>query len=118
MADITSKGSSGLPHFRNSRAARELYEPVYQNLFTVQITLPPAVRDSDESENLLLENIIKVGGLQSHIYPTVSQSQYYKWAERRFLNARPGKTSMDITLDFEVNLNKQNSAYVLKTLRK
>jgi hypothetical protein len=118
MADFTSQGSFGLSHFRNSRASQELYEPVYLNLFTIQIELPPAVGSTPENTNLLLENVQKIAGLQSHKFPTSLITQNYKWAQRRFAGAKPDNTIMDLTVDFEVNLDRTPSAYVLKTLRK
>lgn len=118
--DTTSKGTFGLPHFRNSRAAMSKYEPLYLNLFTIQISPPPGLGMAvgDENTNLLLENITQIGGLESNSFPTSLASQNYKWAQRRFAGAKPDKTTMDIQLSFEVNLNDQNSAYVLKTLRR
>jgi hypothetical protein len=116
--NFTSQGTFGLSHFRNSRAAQELFEPVYLNLFTVQIELPSGVGSIPENTNLLLENVQKIGGLISHKFPTTLISQYYKWAVRRFAGAKPENTFMDLTLDFEVNIDKTQSAYVLKTLRK
>ena len=116
--NFTSQGSFGPSHFRNSRAAQELFEPVYPNLFTVQIELPQGVGSTPENTNLMLENVMKIGGLQSHTIPTTPVVQTYKWAQRRFVGAKPERTTMDVTLDFEVNLDKTPSAYVLKTLRK
>jgi hypothetical protein len=118
MADFKSQGSFGLSHFRNSRASQELYEPLYQNIFTIQIALPPAVGSTDENTNLLLENVTKISGLQAHTFPTTPVTQNYKFAQRRFAGARPEKTTMDISIDFEVNLDRTPSAYVIKTLRK
>ena len=118
MADFTSQGSFGLSHFRNSRAAQELFEPVYLNLFTVQLQLPDGVGSTPENTNLLLENVQKISGLVSHKFPTSLIPQYYKWAARRFAGAKPDTTTMDLTLDFEVNIDRTPSAYVLKTLRK
>jgi len=118
MPDFHSQGSFGLSHFRNSRASQELYEPLYQNIFTIQIALPPAVGSTEESTNLLLENVTKITGLQAHTFPTTPVVQNYKYAQRRFAGAKPEKTTMDIGIDFEVNLDRTPSAYVLKTLRK
>jgi len=119
MADnFKSQGSFGLSHFRTSRAAQKLYEPVYQNLFTVQIAMPTGIGSSEENTNLLLENVISIGGLESHSFPTTSATQQFKWATRRFAGSKPEKTTMDVTIDFEVNLNETPSAYVVKTLRK
>lgn len=116
--NMSSQGSFGLSHFRNSRAAQELYEPVYLNLFTIQIQLPEAIGSDVENTNLLLENVINIGGLKSHKFPSAPVGQNYKWAARRFAGAKPSETTMDLTIDFEVNLDRTPSAYVLKTLRK
>ena len=116
--NFKSQGSYGLSHFKNSRAAQELFEPVYQNLFTIQIALPIGVGSTEENTNLLLENVLRIGGLQSHTFPTSPVAQKYKWATRRFAGAKPDDTTMDLSIDFEVNLDKTPSAYVLKTLRK
>ncbi len=102
--DFTSQGSFGLSHFRTSRAAQENYEPVYLNLFTVQIQLPTGVGATPESTNLMLENVQNIGGLKSHKFPASPVAQYYKWAARRFAGAKPSETTMDLTLDFEVTL--------------
>lgn len=118
MAEFTSQGSFGLSHYRNSRAAQENFEPVYLNLFTVQIDLPAAIGSTPENTNLLLENVQTIGGLKSHKFPASPVAQQYKWATRRFAGAKPSETTMDLTLDFEVNIDKTQSAYVLKTLRK
>lgn len=119
MADnFTSQGLFGLSHFRNSRASQELYEPVYLNLFTVQIELPTAIGSTQENTNLVLESVQNVGGLKSHKFPSSPVAQYYKWAARRFAGAKPSETTMDLTLDFQVNLDRTPSAYTLKTLRK
>ncbi len=116
--NFKSQGTFGLPHFKNSRAAQELYEPAYLNLFTIQIALPVGVGSTEENTNLLLENVQEISGLQSHKFPTSPVAQYYKWAARRFAGAKPAETTMDLTLNFEVNLDRTPSAYVLKTLRK
>jgi len=116
--NFKSQGSFGLPHWKNSRAAQELYEPVYLNLFTIQVALPPGVGSSEENTNLLLENVQNITGLLSHSFPTTPVAQQYKWAARRFAGAKPDVTTMDIAVTFEVNLDRTPSAYVLKTLRK
>lgn len=121
MADIQSKGTFGLSHFRNSRAAMEMYEPLYKNIFTIQFVLPAGVGSDTENTNLVLENVTKISGLDSHRYPDASATQSYKYAQRRFIGAKPEKTTMDVAIDFEVNLQPKGgntSAYVVKTLRK
>jgi len=116
--NFKSQGLFGLSHFRSSRSAQELYEPVYQNLFTVQLNLPEGVGADEESTNLLLEGITNIGGLQSDSFPTTLAEQKFKWASRRFAGAKPDKTTMDVTFDFEVNVDRTPSAFTVKTLRK
>jgi hypothetical protein len=116
--NFKSQGTFALSHFRNSRASQELFEPVYQNLFTIQISLPSGVGSTEENTNLMLENIQKIDGLESHSFPTTPAEQKFKWASRRFAGAKPDKTTMDVSLDFEVNVNKTPSNYIVKTLRK
>ena len=116
--DFKSQGTFGLSHFRNSRAAQENYEPVYLNLFTVQLQLPAGIGATDEETNLMLENVQTIGGLKSHKFPSTPIPQQYKWATRRFAGAKPSETTMDLTLNFEVNVDRTPSNYILKTLRK
>lgn len=116
--NFKSPGSFGLPHWKNSRASQMLYEPVYLNLFTIQLVLPSGVGSDDENTNMLLENVQNISGLVSHSFPTSPVAQQYKWAARRFAGAKPDQTTMDVGINFEVNLNDNHSAYVLKTLRK
>lgn len=129
----SSPGLMGLPHFRSSRVSRLLYEPVYQNLFTVTIQLPYAVQQllevgggAEAETNLVLEGIKKIDGLDTQKLPdTVAQE--YKFASRRFSKSGPTETTLDLTLDFEINLRHQideqtgtassPSMYTLRVLR-
>ena len=104
---------AGLPHYRNSKAAMNKFEPVYQSQFEVLLTPPPAVGGWD----LVMENVTKIGGLEVNKQPATVE-QYYKFAKRSFAGGAIEDTSIDITLDFEVNLDDANSAYVYKALRK
>ena len=110
----------GLPHFRTSRVSMEMYEPVYLNLFTVDIQLPAALGYNTDERNLLLEGVKKVGGLDTNKVPgTVEQT--YKFATRSFAASGTEKTTIDITLDFEINVRGADTGspdmYTLKMLR-
>jgi len=104
---------AGLPHYRNDKAAMSLYEPVYMNLFTVTITPPSGLAGWDQ---LTINNILKVAGLEVEKVPGVVE-QNFKGAKRRYAAAMPDSTVVDITIDWEVNLNDSNSMYVYKALR-
>jgi hypothetical protein len=121
---LTSVGLMGLSHFRTSRVSREMYEPVYQNLFTVEIQLPAKLTGdggiSEEDKNLLLEGIKKVNGLDTNKVPGTTLQQY-KFADRSFANSGPENTYIDVTFDFEINVRGSADGapdmYTLKMLR-
>jgi len=104
---------AGLPHYRNSQAAMNKFEPVYMAQFEILLTPPAAVT----GWTLVMENVLKVGGIDINRVPAVVE-QKYKSATRSFAGGINDKTTIDITLDFEVNLDDSNSAYVYKALRK
>ena len=116
----TSPGLLGLPHFQNSRVSMALMEPVYKNFFTVQIKLPEAIGYGEDQTNLFLEEVTKVGGLNTHkVEQAVTQG--YKFAQRSFAQGKPNETTVDLTLDFEVNLDYSGgnpSNFLIKTIRK
>jgi hypothetical protein len=59
-----SPGLLGLGHFRNSRVATSLWEPIYQNLFSVQLVAPEGLQDrTQERINVILEGVQSVGTL-------------------------------------------------------
>lgn len=127
--EYTSRGLMGLPHFRSSRVSRMLYEPVYENLFTVNIELPDAIvsllgNNAESEKNLLLEGVRKVEGLDTQKVPS-TVDQKYKFASRRFAASGPTETTLDLNLDFEINVRHQvtngiassPSMYALRILR-
>ena len=111
---------AGLPHFTNSAAGIKLYEPVYLNQFEVIITPPAAVTLANtrfKGEGILTQQVKKISGLGVDIQPSGTAVQNYKFAERRYAGGAPTDTSVPFTVDFEVNLNEQNSMVIYKILR-
>jgi len=108
MAELTS----GLPHFTNAQASINNWEPLYLNQFEVIFTPPSIIGGT----NLLLEQVKTVKGLPE-ITPTGVVTQYYKFAERNYADAAPEKTSAEIEIEFEVNLDDTNSMYTYNSLR-
>lgn len=121
IQDVTSTGLSGLPHFRTSRVSMNMWEPVYLNLFTMTVQLPDALKN-DVDTDLFLEGIQNVGGLDTNKVPGAGATQHYKFAERRFANSGPDKTTIDVTMNIEINLkgsiDGNPDLYQLKALRK
>ena len=124
MADnntgVSSVGLMGLSHFRTSRVSMERYEPVYLNLFTVEIELPSKLAVSEADRNLFLEGIKTVKGLQTDAIPAAIQQQY-KFADRSFAASGPNETFINVSFDMEVNLrgsaSGQPDMYAVKILR-
>jgi len=110
---------AGLPHYTSSKASINKFEPVFLNQFEVIITPPAAIpvqAGNPGSSNILLEQVTRVSGLQVDQNPG-EITQQYKFAKRYYAGAAPAKTGLDVDMEFEVNLNENNSMYVFKTLR-
>jgi len=107
-----AKVTSGLPHYDNSQAARDNFEPLFNNQFEVLITPPQSIQGGA----ILTEHVKKVEGLPE-ITPSGFVEQFYKFAKRTYADARPEDTTAELTIEFEVNLNDTNSMYVYNTFR-
>ena len=105
---------ANLGHYKNSRTSMNNYEPLYSSQWELIITPPIQLSQWD----LVMENVTKVGGLDELYQFPELVSQTYNGADRNFIGgSMSGKTSGSITLDFEVNLDDTNSAFVYKKLR-
>ena len=103
---------AGLPHYNNSVASTDKYEPIFQNQFEVLIT-PPSVITQDIG--ILVDQVLSIEGLPEFMTTPVTQN--YKFAKRSYAGAIPNDTVANLTVKFEVNLNKSNGMYVYNTLR-
>lgn len=111
---------AGLPHFTNSRAGLQNYEPVFLNQFEVLITPPAGIIAANATfrgESILTQQIKSVEGLAVDISPSQPVEQKYKFASRRYAGGEPSTSDLQFTTTFEVNLNDDNSMVVYKILR-
>ena len=100
-----------LPHYTQSRASSQRYEPVQPNLFEVTVFSPLG-----DDTGLILEQVKTIGGL-NNLNPAVDAiGQKYKFADRSFASM-PGQTFMDLTINFSLNLNEANENYIYNTFR-
>ena len=108
-------------HYRNSEAARNMWEVVSPALFEVEIQFPSYFSRYGISVGdvpLLLEHVRSITGLDG-VTPTISNVvQKYKYAERHYAGAGPDKTSLELTLTYTLNINSINENYVYNMLRK
>lgn len=100
-----------LPHYTQSKASLNKYEPIYPNLFEVTILTP-----TNADSGLILQHVNKIGGLDG-VNPSIDAvGQKYKFSDRSYAGM-PGQTFVDLTLEFSVNLNDANEAYIYNTMR-
>jgi hypothetical protein len=100
-----------LPHYTQSRASSQRYEPIQPNLFEVTVFSPLG-----DDTGLILEHVKTIGGL-NNLNPSVDAiGQKYKFADRSFASM-PGQTFLDLTLNFTLNLNEANENYIYNTFR-
>ena len=110
---------AGLPHYTSSKAAVNKFEPIFTNQFEVLISPPAAVvapQGNPNNGNILLEHVKSVEGLGVDQNPGETFQQY-KNAKRYYAGAKPQQTGFDLGINFEVNLDENNSMYVFKTMR-
>jgi len=111
---------AGLPHFTNSRAAINNFEPVYLNQFEVIINPPAGIVDANttfKGETILTQQVKSISGIAIDILPGASVEQNYKFATRRYAGGEPSTSDMTLSIQFEVNLNDDNSMTTYKILR-
>lgn len=111
---------AGLPHFTNSLAGINNYEPVFLNQFQVLITPPPGIVDANitfNGESVLTQQVKSITGMAVDIAPAQAVEQNYKFATRRYAGGEPSTSDMNLSMEFEVNLSDTNSMTVYKILR-
>lgn len=106
-------------HYRNSKAASNMYEVVSPALFEVYLKFPYILSgDGSIDTELLLEHVRSISGLDG-LTPTVGNVvQKYKYAERHYAAAGPDKTSLELTITYTLNLNDVHENYIYNMLRK
>lgn len=105
---------AGLPHFDNSTASVNYYEPIFLNQFEVIITPPSSI--TGPNDGLLVEHVTAISGLPE-LTGVDTVEQFYKFAKRTYATGKPKETTARLKIDFEVNLNEENDAYVYNTMR-
>ena len=103
-----------LPHYSNSIASTQHYEPVYKALFEVTI-FPPAAINFDQA--LLLQHVKSIGGLDGLNPAVTTTEQKFKQATRSYAGF-PEKTTLDLAMVFTMNLNHSNENYIYTALRR
>ena len=102
-----------LPHYsqdQTSRSGRQ-FEPVQANLFEVTILPPAGVADAP----LMIQHVNSISGLELY-KPVAAVEQKYKFSTRSFAGM-PDATTLEVGINFSLNLNDANQAYLYKAMR-
>lgn len=92
-------------------------EVVYTNLFEVTFILPTILTAQGRDPLLLLENATKIDLAEKLTgFEIAAKEQRFKYSTRQF-QTTPSKTSGDITIPFQVNVNNAGSMEVWNTLK-
>lgn len=107
-----------LPHITNSEAGRNLYDPVFKNIFEVYFTLPePIASKFGKDTALITEHVTKVSGLNALNRAPGVGTQKFMGTERSFINPRLDNTSADIEVTLNLNLRNSTDNYIYKLFR-
>lgn len=115
----------GLPHFTQISNVGSPGGPgtlpdevVYINLFEITFILPVLLQSQGRDPILLLENATKMplGAANLTAFDVTNVPQRFKYSTREYLTT-PTKTSGEITIPFQVNVNQQGSMETWTTLK-
>ena len=91
-------------------------EVVYTNLFEITFVLPVILTAQSRTPLLLLENATKIDLSNLTSFEIGTKEQRFKYSTRQF-QTTPAKTSGEITIPFQVNVNQAGSMEVWNTLK-
>jgi len=91
-------------------------EVVYTNLFEITFILPTILQAQGRDPQLLLENATKVDFSNLTQFEIATKEQRFKYSTRQF-QTTPSKTSGEIVIPFQVNVNNAGSMEVWNTLK-
>lgn len=91
-------------------------EVVYLNLFEITFILPVILQAQGRDPFLLLENSTKISLANLTTFDVGQATQRFKYSTREFLTT-PTKTSGEISIPFQVNVNQQGSIETWTTMK-
>lgn len=91
-------------------------EVVFLNLFEITFILPVILQAQGRDPFLLLENSTKISLANLTTFDVGQAMQRFKYSTREFLTT-PTKTSGEISIPFQVNVNQQGSIETWTTMK-
>lgn len=107
-----------LPHITNSEAGRNLYDPVFKNIFEVYFSLPdPIATQFGKDTALITEHVTKVGGLAALNRAPGTGTQKFMGTDRTYINPKLDNTRAEIDVTLNLNLRNKTDNYIYKLFR-
>jgi len=105
-----------LPHFTLVESHNKNNEPVYKNLFEVNIILPTVLQAVHEkATDLLLENITSI---KLPTYPVLPiHTQRFKYSTRKYLGVPESTSLEDIAINVQLNQNDKYQVFCWRYLK-
>lgn len=105
-----------LPHFTNIESHNQNWDPVYKNLFEVEIFLPDAIRDRHpNATDLLLEN---AKSISLPTYPELAtETQRYKYSTRMFIGLPDSTSISSLSVGFNINQNDAKQMFTFRMIK-
>lgn len=107
------------PHITHVQAGLERWDPMFQSIFEVILSAPTALSKQKGIEGdkgvikLLPEHVTEVSGLDALQKTPAAGQQKFMGVDVSFLNPVLDNTYAEITIQFNLNLNKTNSPEIL-----
>lgn len=107
-----------LPHITNSEAGRNLYDPVFKNIFEVYFSLPTPLQAQFGKDTLLItEHVTKINGLAALNRAPATGTQKFMGTDRTFIQPKVDATSAEIEVTLNLNLRNKTDNYIYKLFR-
>lgn len=107
-----------LPHITNSQAGRNLWDPVFTNIFEVSFTVPEALRANfGKDEQILTEHVTKISGLGALNKAATTGTQKFMGTDRSYIQTKLDSTRAELEVTFTLNLRDATDNYIYKLFR-
>ena len=107
-----------LPHLTNMKTGINYWDPHHNSVFEVYFSLPTSLQGEFMEDSVILtEQVTNVSGLDGLTKTTPVGQQNFMGATISHMGPVMDTTSIDITIDFNLNLRQGYDNFVLKLFR-
>ena len=110
---------SHLPHITNVKAGMERWDPMHESIFQISFTVPYVLQGEYNQEELLTlsQQVVSVSGLDNIQKPLQMYKMKYLGVDVAFFVPTLEDSSIDFTVEFNLNIRDISDAYVFKLFK-